>query len=320
MKEILTYAADIYGFSVNTLSLLSESTNKVYEFKQGSNTYILRISQKPVEFIAKTKAEIEWLYYLSKKNVGVSLPLSTISGELVTSMIDNKGQNYILSVYEKADGVFWDKNDPKRWNKDILYNWGSVMGDIHRLTKSFIPSDPKCKRDVFQGNFALADSYKFHPDVKEKADEIIQEIMQLPRDKNSYGLIHNDFHPWNFYIDGKTIRVFDFDDCLYGWFAMDIGIALYHGLWWGRPSSPDEAQEFSKEFIKNFLKGYKEQNYLEPFWFTKILLFMKFRQICKFSWFFNSQDVNDEQKRRIKNIKNGILFDNFNPDPSYFKV
>jgi len=129
-----------------------------------------------------------------------------------------------------------------RWNTDIFHSWGSVMGDIHRLTKDYVPSDAECTRSTFRGNDTLANSYSYNLDVKAVADEVIH-------------LIHYDFHPWNFYIDGRDIRVFDFDDCLYGWFAMDIGIALYHGLWWGRPPRPDAAQEFSKEYIKSFLKG-----------------------------------------------------------------
>lgn len=320
MKDVLEYAANAYGFDVGTISFVSESTNKVYEFERESKRYILRIAQKPIELILNTKAEIEWLYYLSKKGINVSLPLYTLNNELVISTIDDNGQNYILSVYEKAMGVFWDKNDSVRWNTEVFHSWGSVMGEIHRLTKDLIPSDTKCKRDEFKGNFALADSYKHQPDVKRIADEIILQIMQLPRDADSFGLIHNDFHPWNFYIDGKTIRVFDFDDCLYGWFAMDIGIALYHGLWWGRPLESSKAQDFTKELIQAFLKGYKEQNHLEPFWFRKILLFMRYRQICAFSWFFNPNNINEEQKRQIYNIKSEILFDDCNPEPSYFLI
>ena len=190
-------------------------------------------------------------------------------------MVDGDGNSYILSAYGKAGGVFWDKQDPTRWNREVFHRWGSVMGDMHRLTRDFTPSDASCRRGVFQGNDALADSYKSHPEVKAAAEEIIQEIMQLPRDRESFGLIHYDIHPWNFLIDGNAIRVLDFDDCLYGWFALDIGIALYHGLWWGRPSTPAAAQEFAQEFIKSVLGGYRERNHLAPSWFAKIPLFMR---------------------------------------------
>lgn len=36
----------------------------------------------------------------------------------------------------------------------------------------------------------------------------------------------------------KVIRncgVFDFDDSIYGWYALDIAIAAVHAVWWGSP-------------------------------------------------------------------------------------
>ena len=132
--------------------------------------------------------------------------------------------------------------------------------------------------------------------------------MALPKDKDSDGLIHNDMHPWNFYIDKDKINVFDFDDSLYGWFSLDIGIALYHGLWWGRKD--DAGNDFTKSIIVNFLDGYLSANNLSEFWISKIPMFMRFRQICKFSWFFNPGYIDEHQQERIQNIENGILFKN----------
>jgi Ser/Thr protein kinase RdoA (MazF antagonist) len=131
-------------------------------------------------------------------------------------------------------------------------------------------------------------------------------MMTLPKDEDYYGLIHNDMHQWNFLLDGDKINVFDFDDSLYGWFALDIGIALYHGLWWGRKD--DAGNDFTRSIIENFLKGYQSANHLNDFWIGKIPLFMKFRQICKFSWFFDPENIDGHQKERIRNIENGILF------------
>lgn len=80
-------------------------------------------------------------------------------------------------------------------------------------------------------------------------EDLINEMMALPKDKDSYGLIHNDMHQWNFLLDGDKINVFDFDDSLHGWFALDIGIALYHALWWGRKD--DAGNDFTDSIILN---------------------------------------------------------------------
>ena len=317
MDNILKYAANEYGFGKDTLSFISESTNKIYSFEKNHKPYILRITQKQPEALNSTKAEIEWLYFLAQNGVNVSLPLFTLHNELVTAITGTDGNNYILSAYEKANGVFWDKNNPALWNENVFIRWGETMGDIHRLTKEYKPSK-QARRTEFTGDFALADSYKRNPEVKAAADEIVREIMMFPRDKESYGLIHNDFHPWNFLIDGNVIHVFDFDDCLYGWFALDIGIALYHGLWWGRPK--EDTQAFAKRFIKAFLKGYLLKNQISTFWLKKIPLFMRYRQICKFSWFFDPDNVTKENLIDIDNIKQGVLFDDCNVEIDYFLI
>jgi len=303
--KLLDFAAENYCFDKSTLHFISESTNQIYMFSKDNKGYILRFSQRPAENIRHIRAEMDWLYYLSKNNINVSLPLAANNGELAVSARDG-GENYIVTSFEMVGGTFWDKNDPDRWNEKIFYNWGKAMGDMHRLTKDYRPANENDTRDIFDGRFALADAVKSCPTVNKIIEELIDEMMALPKDSDSYGLIHNDMHPWNFYIDGDQINVFDFDDSLYGWFALDIGIALYHGLWWGRGN--DAGNDFTDAIIEHFLKGYLSANDLSGFWLSKIPMFMKFRQICKFSWFYGPENADEHQRERIYNIENDILF------------
>ncbi len=313
--SLLKFAAENYKFDKGTLKFISDSTNQIYVFEKDGQGYILRFAERSLAQIHQTKAEMEWLHYLAKNNINVSLPLRTDDGELVLSTEDN-GKNFIISSFEKADGTFWDKNNPSKWNNKIFYNWGKVMGDVHRLTKDYIPANDIDVRGSFTGREALDDSIKSCPSVNEIAEKLIAEMMDLPKDKDSYGLIHYDIHPWNFNIDGEKINLFDFDDSLYGWFVLDIGIALYHGLWWGRKD--DARQNFTNSIIRNFIKGYLSSNDISDFWLSKIPMFMKFRQICKFSWFFNPKHIDDHQKERIYNIENDILFTGCDINKSLF--
>ena len=301
---LLSFAVKNYGFNKETLRFVSDSTNQIYAYNLNGEDYILRFSNRPLEKIHETKAEMEWLDYLAKNNIGVGQPLHANNGDLILSTQEN-GQNFILSSFKVVSGECWDKNDLNKWNDRVFYNWGKCMGDIHRITKNFKPMDV---RGTFDGRFALMDSVKSCPSVNDIVEQLINEMMALPKDKDSYGLIHNDMHPWNFYIDKDKINVFDFDDSLYGWFSLDIGIALYHGLWWGRKD--DAGTDFTKSIIVNFLDGYLSANNLSEFWISKIPMFMRFRQICKFSWFFNPGYIDEHQQERIQNIENGILFKN----------
>ena len=305
-RKLLSFAAKNYGFKKSTLQFISGSTNQIYSFQKNDKRYILRFSERPAEQTRQVKAEMDWLYYLAKNGVGVSLPLPADKGELVLS-IEYKGKSYIISAFEALSGKFWDKNHPDLWNEKIFFNWGRVMGDIHSLTKSYRPANENDVRDAFTGHNALfLDKIEPCPTVHKIAVDLIDEIMALPKDTDSYGLIHYDIHPWNFIIEGEKIKVFDFDDSVYGWFALDIGIALYHGLWWGREN--DAGHDFTNEMIESFLRGYLSVNPLSDFWLSKLPMFMKYRQICKFSWFYDPGHEDDNQKERIRNIENDILF------------
>lgn len=315
-NDLLAFAGKAYGFDAETLHFISESTNQIYGFQKDGKNYALRFSNRPSESIHELNAEMDWLYYLAENKIGVSLPLRLEDGAFAISTED-AGENYILTAFEFVTGTFWDKNDPEKWNETIFYHWGKVMGDIHRLTKSYQPTSDQDIRQTFDGKFSLdVDNIKHCPTVEKIANEIIAEMMALPKDEDSYGLIHNDMHQWNFYVDGHDINIFDFDDALYGWFSLDIGIALYHALWWGRKD--DAGNDFTTRIIQNFLKGYLSANPLSDFWLSKIPLFMKFRQICKFSWFFDPVNIDEHQLERISNIENGILFTDCELDLSLF--
>ena len=315
-ENLLTFAAQKYGFHKETLHFISESTNQIYAFQKADKWYILRFSQKPKEQARQTKAEMDWLYYLAQHDIGVSLPLAADHDALVLCTEDD-GKSFVISAFDVLPGTFWNKNDPAYWNEKIFYNWGRVMGDIHRLTKAYMPANQRDVRGHFTGHEALAlERLKHCPAVYCIAEELISEIMALPKDKDGYGLIHCDMHPWNFIIDGEKVNVFDFDDCLYGWFALDIGIALYHGLWWGRVN--DAGHVFAREMIKSFLDGYASANALNAFWIAKVPLFMRYRQVCKFSWFYTPGQEDEHQRERIRNIENGVLFSDLVVDGALF--
>jgi len=304
-KRLLAFAANSYGFKKRTLHFISESTNQIYSFQKDGKWYILRFSQRPEEQLRQTKAEMDWLYYLASHGMSVSLPLPADNNALVLST-EHGGKPYIVSAFEALPGRNWDRSNPELWNADVFYRWGKAMGDMHRLTKGYSPSGEA--RGSFTGRETVRNTFESCPSVSKILEELQDEMMALPKGKDAYGLIHFDLHPWNFLIDGERINVFDFDDSLYGWFALDIGVALYHGLWWGRKN--DAGHDFTDEIIRHFLRGYLSANHLSDFWISKIPMFMRYRQICKCSWFYDPGHVDAHQLERIRNIENGILFDN----------
>jgi len=314
-NDLLAFAASRYGFDADTLRFISDSTNEMYAFRKDGRDYILRFSQRPAETMRHTRAELNWLSYLAERGVSVALPLAASAGEFVT-LTEDCGKSYLISAYVALTGVQWDRNDPARWNASLFRLWGRTMGDLHSVTKDYVPANNVDVHETFAERHELSRKAKRYPTIAKIATDLAEEIMALPRDRAAYGLIHYDLHQWNFLIDGDRLNVFDFDDGMYGWFALDIGVALYHALWWGRTN--DARHDFTDEIIANFLDGYLSANELSDFWLAKIPMFMRYRQVSIFGWSYDSDADDAQEKERIYNIENGILFTGCTIDPTLF--
>ena len=315
--NILDFAAELYDFDRATLQFtaVGNYTAKVfYSLSKHGKAYVLRAAKPYGNLLSQTRAEMDWLLHLSLKGVNVPRPLMTVGGELAV-LTENNGEAYVIAAYSKAEGYLWDVNNPSLWNNKVFYNWGKVMGDMHRETKDFKPANDVDKRPEFT-NFLGSNVKAFHT-VNRIAEELINEIMDLPKDRDSYGLVHHDLGPPNFLIDGEHINVFDFSDCAYAWFALDIGAALTFGIWFGQRN--DTGYDFTNDIFKYFLAGYLFANHLDNFWLSKIPLFLRLYQIAGFAHMNHCKKPGDEmQEEQIRNIENNILFTGCAVDYSLF--
>jgi Ser/Thr protein kinase RdoA (MazF antagonist) len=122
--------------------------------------------------------------------------------------------------------------------------------------------------------------------VRKRYRELLKYIENLPKDRDSYGIVHQDAHAGNFFVDDdQKITLFDFDDCCYSWFVNDIAIILFYIV-----MGTKDKKEFAHEFMKYFLKGYKRENYLDTIWFKEIPYFLKLREIDLYSVIHRSFD------------------------------
>ena len=323
-NNLLRFAADNYGFDKRTCKFITyglDENKQLYTVSINGKIFILRFLKTDINTINQTKAEMDWLLYLSNKNVNVPLPLMTQNRELVIS-IKEDGENYIISVFSMAKGQAYNINNPKLWNIHVFFNWGKVVGKMHCLTKDYIPANNLNRRDEFNIRNMISKKLDDFPLIYKIAENLLGELDYLPKDKDSYGLIHNDLHPGNFFIDGENIHLFDFDKCAYSWYACDIANALYLALWLGRKN--DKGIDFTNDIIKYFLSGYLSENNINEFWLTKIHLFMKLCKIALFSWGCDCENPNNRSndkylQERMRNIQNDILFTGYSIDRSLFK-
>lgn len=325
----LEYASKCYDFDIKNIERVNSGTNKVYKVRKGRQNFYLRISWCGFDY-DYISGEIHWLEYL-KNEIQVPEPVISSNGKSIETFQD-VGEIYIICMFRELPGVYWNKNDSSVWNDKTFFNWGKTMGCMHRLSKGYQPPEELHKRPSFEERFSPLSNYVAVPTLHEKMARIQNEISSLPKDTDSYGLIHNDIHQQNFLINENDISVLDFDSCGYGFYAHDVAVSLYHAIWWGLPDGIDDKNSFALGIVKNFMSGYNTENSLSDFWLEKIILFMQYRQIEAFSWHigvypsknFTAIVYNElfeicfDFGQYIKNIENDVFFEGCSIDKNVF--
>jgi Ser/Thr protein kinase RdoA (MazF antagonist) len=272
---ILEETLDRYAIDEKDIQLLDGFESFIYEFRRPQGDFILRIGHSLRRSEMMVLGEIDWIQYLAAGGAGVAKAVRSNQGRLVEFIEDGQGGKFVATAFHKAAGGPPTK---KMWNQRLFQSWGRLLGRMHALTKSYQPKDPDWRREEWDspGNMKVeswlpADEVA----VLEKFKTLMNHFSALSKDRESYGLIHQDAHAGNFFVDSDyEVTLFDFDDCVYGWFIYDIAMVFFYGLI-GHETDPEHI-EF---FVRNILKGYREENFLAPEWLEEIPYFLKLREI-----------------------------------------
>ncbi|QVK20579.1 phosphotransferase [Mycoplasmatota bacterium] len=303
-NSYLEKASTIYGFDMTTLEEVGGFENLIYSFKKNENKFILRISHSDHHNLYDLNAELEFIQFLKDNNAKVVTPIKSEKGNLV-EMLGEKEPTFLATAFKFAKGRAPRREDA---TKEFFTEYGRVLAEMHKITKRFIP---KNRRIEWYEDVLIKDACSYLPENSKVCsifNELLNELHELPKDKESYGLIHTDMHMGNFFInDELEFEVFDFDDSAYKWFISDIAIVLFYSIWF----NPDDLER--ADFVmKHFMKGYNQVNKLDDSWFSKLNLFLKFRRIILYIVIHRSFDINnlpDWADRYIKLHEENILSD-----------
>lgn len=281
---LLTIASTLYNTSPEALVPLSGGHyNAVYQFPSDEKFAILRIGVQDCPY-NQTMGMLEWVNYLAQQHAPVSAPVRSINNHLL-ECVRHYGTVYNLTAFEKADGVLAENIPVSEWTTQLFQSIGRAAGQLHRVSATYKPARASHTRPQW------FDSYEIHAateklaastdPAREKLAGLIQELQQLPKSSTDYGLIHEDLHYANFLIraDG-TVTIIDFDDCSYGWYAMDVAMALFDVLVLHNATHEEEARQFANQFLSSYLTGYRQEKDLPIFWQGQIPKFLKLKELC----------------------------------------
>jgi amicoumacin kinase len=295
---LLSIACTLYNTSPNELIPLSGGHyNAVYQFPLHHSSQVAETIEVPVQDkfailrigvedcpVNQTWGMLEWVNYLAQNGAPVSVPIPSINHHLLESLM-HYGMRYTLTAFKKAEGTLAENIPPSEWNGALFINIGRAAGKMHSTSASYHPSRPVLTRpqwfdadEIHEATDKLANTTD---PAREKLTSLIQELQHLPTSPTDFGLIHGDLHFANFIIQpGGQATIFDFDDCVYGWFAMDIAMALFDVLVLYNATREEEKQQFASFFLSNYLSGYRQENDLSLFWQNQIPKFLKLKELC----------------------------------------
>jgi len=298
---ILQEATRRYGIAQDRIRLLDGFESFMYEFERDDGEYILRVGHSLRRNVQMIQGEVNWINYLSDGGVSVARAIQSQNDRLVELIDDGQGGQFLATAFVKARGKHPEKAD---WNPRFYETYGALLGRMHALSQNYIPA-PSTWRPHWDDPITM-EVERFLPPSEaitvEKYRALTEYLRTLPRDTASYGMIHQDAHTGNLFVDeAGNITLFDFDDCVYGPFIYDIAMVLFYAV----PMSGIGAAEFAREFMPHFLRGYRSENHLDAAWLREIPHFLKLREIDLYGIIYGSFDVKDLQDPWVADFMNG---------------
>jgi Ser/Thr protein kinase RdoA (MazF antagonist) len=292
---ILQEAMRRYGIGEGDIHLLDGFESFMYEFRGDGRDYILRLAHSRRRSEALIQGEVDWINYLAAGGAGVARAVLSRQGKLVEAVDDGRGGHFLATAFVKARG---DHPRGAVWTPDFFERYGRALGLIHALTKAYEPADPAWRRPEWDDPLMMQVEALLPPSeavVVARYQELRAHLAALPKDPEGYGLIHQDFHGGNFYVDDEgRITAFDFDDCVYGWFIYDIAMVLFYAALFA-----EDGRAFTETFMPPFLQGYRQENALDPAWLAEMPHFLKLREIDLYAVIHRSFDLESTQDRFV---------------------
>ena len=270
---------------------IDEVENLVYNVKCNGRNEILRLTHSSHRSEDDVIAELDWVNYLAEHGVKVSVPIHSRNGRL-TEIITVNSSYFIACVFERAPGDFI-KSDSTEWNTDFFQSWGRTIGRMHALAKTYNPEHLKKKRFEWIMAEILVKAKKFVPlsemQILQELEQVLQNISSWPKSPDSYGLVHNDLNPSNFFVHNGEITVFDFDDCCYTWFIWDIAETL---PFYSQKLANVGWKETIQEVFFHFMVGYIKENQINTFFLKYLPDCLRFLNLSSVVFSFEIDEAN----------------------------
>ncbi len=290
-RQIAIQVAELWQGEPTSLQHVSDSENCVYSFTASEKKYFLRLTPSHHRSHRQIEAELDFIEYLHRGGVSVSLPLPSVSRRMIEP-VQIGSDSFFACAFEEARGERFTFG-PGEANKKHFQLRGQTLGRIHALAKRYAPSISS-RRFVWDEDDCILNAERYLPKSEEvvwaEYHQLMNWLPDYPKDEQSFGLIHGDFGATNFRCKADRVTVFDFDDCCYHWFAYDLAVVIYPHGWRAEAGA----------LLDSLLKGYREETSCDTDSMADLINFCRLRLLYMFlthakKWGF--ADLSDEQAK-----------------------
>ena len=242
---------------------------------------ILRLTHRSHRRRKEIEAELRWINDLLARKLPVARPLPSAAGQLVESLGD-----FSASCFERLPGFAPNPSDPKRWNARMFEQLGKAIGQLHSAAIDAGWNERRLARPSWRGESVARNFHSLIPDpenaIHRAFDRLLAQLEALPRTPTSYGLIHADLNHANFFVARDGLKIFDFDDSCFSWFAYDLIVSLYH---------LPPAQLNTLSVLKLLIRGYERVRPFDQCWLEWLPLFFKWRDFITYAFFHEQLEI-----------------------------
>lgn len=272
------------GLAVNMINLSENATYKVEA--PDRRRWALRIHRDGYHSRTAIASELAWLTDLRQTGVvATPVPVKGRDGEIIQD-IDHprlpRPRHVVLSEWETGaePGIGEDLSGPF----EML---GEVTARMHVHARQW-QRPPWFTRLTWDFETSLGDRNPHWgrwrngmgmDAAKEKlfgrtVELIGKRLAAYGKDVERFGLIHCDLRLANLLVDGKSVKVIDFDDCGFGWYMYDAATPV--SFYEHEPQVPD--------LLESWKKGYRRVIELKPRDETEIPTFIMLRRLLLVAW------------------------------------
>lgn len=264
------------------------SSNAIYPFKHEGKLLYLRFSPKEEKALKYIQSEVQLVETLRQSNIPV--PKIILSkNNLPIETITSPWGIYYAVVWE---GIVSDRGitlEDGLIDDDMIYKLGIQLGRIHSSLNHL--TQETCNRPSFEDHltaikhfFEKDEAYKPY---LERAKTLSSSLSKLPKSMTHYGLLHYDYELDNLILNkyDQNIYTLDFDDACYGWYDLDIMIAINNIL-------EESTYESYNDVETLFLKGYQSTKEYTPLSESDKMTLITFESLYKYARIMRAVEEN----------------------------